>query len=360
MKERVKYSDALKFVSIIMVIAIHIFCDYRDLFIGNNQLKYAILTFFDSLTRVAVPMFFMITGSFMLSNKKNEKYLEHLKKRIPNLFIPFFLISIIYYMVNQYNLKENLSIIDFVGLFTTGNIKYHFWFMYTIIMIYMFIPFIKKLVQNISKKELITLIILIFIFGNVMSFLSIIFNKYNIKLLSSFVLPDIIIYINYLLVGYYLYNNKINEKNKKIIYIVAIISIILMNIVDNLYNTEIRIDVILTANSIFALIPSIAVYTLFKDNYDKLNIPKFFDKFITKNSKYIFYIYMLHVLVKEEIVIELINLFYNPVSFIGICVVIILRIILTFIISYIFSIIVEYLYSSISKLIINTSKKLFN
>ena len=142
----------------------------------EKTLKYAILTFFDSLTRVAVPMFFMITGSFMLSNKKNEKYLEYIKKRIPNLFIPFFLISIIYYMVNQYNLKENLSIIDFVGLFTTGNIKYHFWFMYTIIMIYMFIPFIKKLVQNISKKELITLINLIFIFGNVMSFLSIIFN----------------------------------------------------------------------------------------------------------------------------------------------------------------------------------------
>ena len=68
-----------------------------------------------------------------------------------SLFILKLLLSILIILVTfgKNNLKENLSIIDFVGLFTTGNIKYHFWFMYTIIMIYMFIPFIKRLVQNI-------------------------------------------------------------------------------------------------------------------------------------------------------------------------------------------------------------------
>ena len=360
MKERLKYSDALKFISIFMVVVIHIICDYRDMFIGNNQTKYAILTFFDSLTRVAVPIFFMITGTFMLSNKKEEKYIDYLKKRIPNLLFPFIIISMVYYYFNASRMGLKMSLLNFLELFTSGDIKYHFWFMYTIIMIYIFIPFLKVLVQKLKKSELITLILLIFIFGNVMNFLTVIFSALEMNYFRSFLLPDIIIYVNYLFVGYYLYNNKIKEKNKKIIYIVAVISMILMNVVDNLYNNEVRIDVILTANSIFAFMPSIAVYILFKDYYDKIKIPNCINDFITKNSKYIFYIYMIHVLVKEEIVIGLISKFYNPVSFLGILVLIILRTILTFIIRFIISIILEYLYSTTYKLIINTKKRLFN
>ena len=73
MKERVKYCDTLKALSIILVILIHVFSIYRDLYINTNRLYYTILTLGDSFTRIAVPSFLMITGIFMLSKKSEKK-----------------------------------------------------------------------------------------------------------------------------------------------------------------------------------------------------------------------------------------------------------------------------------------------
>lgn len=357
MKNRVRYCDALKFISIILVIVIHIICDYRDTYVGVDHLKYTILTLFDSLTRTAVPIFFMITGSFMLSSKKKETYKEYLLKRIPKLLFPFLLISFIYYLYNTSIANTTFNVLEFIKQFLTNNIKYHFWFMYTIIMIYILIPFIKTLVQNLDKKQLLNLIIVLFIFGNCTYFINTVVSKIQNNFFIAFNYPDILISMNYLVVGYYLYNNKVSNKNKKIIYIFAIISLILMNVVDNLYNTQTRMDVILTPNSIFALFPSVAVYILFKENYDKLKIPESINNFITNNSKYIFYIYMLHVLVKEIIFFDLLKGVFIPNGFIQNSLELIIRIIITIIVTYIVSVIAEFIYEKIIVKSFNKIKK---
>ena len=89
-KERVKYCDSLKAISIILVILIHILAIYRDMYINTNKVYYFILSFADSFTRIAVPMFFMITGIFMLSKPPEKSYKIYLKKRLLKLIIPLF------------------------------------------------------------------------------------------------------------------------------------------------------------------------------------------------------------------------------------------------------------------------------
>ena len=166
-KERVKYCDALRFWAIVSVILIHIFADFRDSYLVQDRLCYFIVTFFDSITRMGVPIFFMLTGIFMLGSNKEESYTQFLKKRVSKLFIPFFLISIVYYIYEGFKNNTSLSILSFLNVFTSNQIKYHFWFMYSIILIYLVLPFVKKLVQDLSKKELRTLIFVIFS-GNVL------------------------------------------------------------------------------------------------------------------------------------------------------------------------------------------------
>ena len=97
---------------------------------------------------------------------------------------------------------------------TSSQTAYHLWFLPTIILIYMFIPFLKKLVKALSKKELFTLILLIIIFGNLFKVLNELSNIFNHGVLENFTIPDLIIYTNYLFIGYYLYkyNVKINKK----------------------------------------------------------------------------------------------------------------------------------------------------
>ena len=74
-KKREIYSDVLKIVSIFMVILIHILSPYREMYYPQNGKFFLLLSIIDDFTRVAVPIFFMITGTFMLS-KKTEKYTQ--------------------------------------------------------------------------------------------------------------------------------------------------------------------------------------------------------------------------------------------------------------------------------------------
>lgn len=355
MKERVKYCDALRFISIFLVISIHILCDFRDIYVGTDTLKYAILSFFDSLNRAAVPIFLMITGAFMLSSNKKEKYSEFFIKRITKLFFPFVIISFIYYLFYILNNNKDFNFLSFLELFTSNKIKYHFWFMYCIILIYLFIPFLKVMIQNLKKKDILNLSILIFVFGNILSFIITISSRFELSFMNSFALSQNIICVNYLFVGYYLYNNDISKRNKKIIYILAIISIVFLNIADHFYNTNFRDDVFFTPISIFSIMPGCALFLIFKDYYDKLKIPSKINRFIVDNSKYIFYVYMLHVLVKEEFVIKILEKFLLPSelsnNFIGVLVICVFRMFFTLIISFIVAIVFEYLYMKLSNML---------
>src|SRR5699024_10071113 len=107
-----------------------------------------------------------------------------------------------------------------------------FWFMYIIILIYIFIPFIKVLVQNLKRNELRNLIIVIFILGNVLKTINLYTSKIDITLFTGITLKDITIYSNYVLLGYYLYNYDIKQNTRKKIYIIGILCILLIPIAD--------------------------------------------------------------------------------------------------------------------------------
>ena len=258
MNKRVEYADTLRFMAIIFIIALHTFARFRYNDIVNNSPYYVILPIIDSCMRTGVPIFFMLTGAFMLNKKIEDDYFVFLKKRMPKLIIPFFLISIIYYLPLECNPHENTSIIGFFIKFTSfGGTEFHLWFMYVIIMIYFLIPFINKFVKVLTKEDLKKIIIIIIVFGNLFNTISKICISYNIGLLNGFLLPDFIIYINFLLMGYYLYNYDLNTKEKKCIYSLAIISVILMSIANYFYIANDINDFMLNCESIFPVFPSI-------------------------------------------------------------------------------------------------------
>lgn len=311
-KKRLKYCDALKAIAILLIVAIHVLAFFRDTYVSTNKLYYTLLTFVDSLTRVGVPIFFMVTGTLMLSKKKEEKYSIYLVKRLPKLVIPLLLISFVYYLYENNKNGTPGSILNFLQIVTSsGGIKYHFWFMYIIIMIYIFIPFIKVLVQNLKKNELKNLIITIFIFGNVLKTLNYYLGNYNYSLFSGFCLSDLITYMNYVLLGYYLYTYEVSTALRKKFYIFGIIFILILPIADMLYIDDSRNDAMLTCVSLFPFIPSIAFYLLFKYNYNHQKIPTVINKIIDIISPITLYIYLLHVIIMETIM-KLINQLWFP------------------------------------------------
>ncbi len=360
MKERVKYCDALRFIAMIMVIGLHCFSLIRDTFVNTNKTYYFLLTFCDSFLRSAVPIFFMLTGAFYLSRKEKINYKSFIKKNIPKLLIPFFIISIIYYLVDCFYFKTlTFSLYDFFEKFFTNGIKYHFWFMYNIIIIYLFIPYLKVLVQNISKKELLTLIILIFIFGNFITTN----NNFTVRFanfsLSAFGIPNLLMYINYLFLGYYIYNTDVNKKIRFIIIALGIVSTLLISISDIiLINYNSHNDAMLAPTSIFLFFPGLAVFVIFKYYYQKMHFLPKLEKLFVNNNKLIFYIYMFHVLVMSFIQKQIAKYVAND-RLIKCLFSFVITYILTCILTYLLSFIFEKVYNFFHEAIMKMWKKIF-
>ncbi len=344
-KERVKYCDSLKAISIILVVLIHILAVYRDLYLGiGHMVYYFLLSFADSFTRIAVPMFFMITGIFMLSKPPEKSYKIYLKKRLPKLIIPLIVFSIVYYIYENIEAGENLSILNFFQLLTSsGDVRYHFWFMYEIIKIYLLLPFLEIMIKNISKNALRNLIILIFIIGNFISFISGITNRLDINLFGGLSFSRTAMCINYLFLGYYLYKYPVNKKVKILIYIGAILSIIILPIADLFLVGDVRNDQFFVITSIFPILPTIAVFLLFKEHYDKWNIMQKLEPITNRLAKQSIWIYLTHV-----IVMELLQKYLPvPQRFLSVIILTVVLLILTVAISYILAIVLDWLYKKI-------------
>jgi surface polysaccharide O-acyltransferase-like enzyme len=343
-KKRELYSDILKIIAIFLVVVIHVMALYRDKYFYTNGKYYALLTFVDSFTRIAVPIFFMITGTFMLS-KTTEKYSDYFKKRIPKLLIPFFLISIFYYIYECNKVGASLSIKDFILAFLNGSIKYHLWYMYAIILIYLIIPFLQVLVQNLDRKKLLYLIIIIFILSNVFNTTYLLTNRYEYGMLKAFTLPNIFSHINCLFIGYYLHKYEISKNKRRVLGILSIICICMIPVADHFFVDGSRNDEMLVVTSIFPIIPAVFSY-LFAKEYFKFKKETIFTKIIPIISSCTLYIYMIHVYIIEKFEKDLSKHWISDGLKQDI-----LRIILVTIVSFIVSVLISYLIVTIQSLI---------
>ena len=103
MKSRLLWCDILRVIATIMVISIHTISVYQYNYIKPLQpLPYFIFGIFDSLNRMAVPAFFMLTGALTLK-KNNElvtkrSYICFVKNIFYRLIIPLIIFSLIIYL----------------------------------------------------------------------------------------------------------------------------------------------------------------------------------------------------------------------------------------------------------------------
>ena len=140
--------NVLKYISSILIIVLHL----RPFLNFSNELD---LAFNNIVTRICVPIFFMITGYFVAKKEKeNKNYIkDYIKKIIPLyfvwslLYIPVAVGTIIQYLpiINEYVSKINIAlplliilsvillpIIVLVALCYTG-VYYHLWYFPAII-----------------------------------------------------------------------------------------------------------------------------------------------------------------------------------------------------------------------------------
>ena len=316
MKKRDYKLDLLRVISMIMVVIIHIANYYCRAFNDIDKISYLGALIFNTISRISVPFFFMISGATLL-NKKYDKGKN--KERIIKKIITLSVITIIYFIWDKYYMNKDINII----LLLSKPERKLLWFMYAIIGIYIALPFIKCMVDKMRKEEDKPFAILWLIFNGILKYLNI-GNTYLIPIISG------TYYLGYFVIGYMIikYYNYINKKrNNKLLLVMSIISFVSVIILTYFISIDRdkHFTKLLTYSNFLIMIASLSSFIyLYFNIKDKENI------IISKLSNLSFGIYLFHGIILDFIM-KLIP-YKNIYSYIGIPVILVVVIFITSII----------------------------
>lgn len=214
----------LRILATFSVITIHVSGPLVVKFDEISFFDWNVANFFDSISRYSVPIFFMISGTLLLS--KDHILMNFLKKRLGKILPPFLTWSIFYSFLNRYFFEDDsYSFIKIVKDVFYGA-EDHLWFIYALIGVYLTVPILRKWIKDASKKEIqYVLIIWMFTLFFTIPKVKIYFPKIDLTYFSG--------YIGYFILGYYLSLSIY----KRLVSILLIVSGVIITFIGTYYFT---------------------------------------------------------------------------------------------------------------------------
>ena len=156
MRERVVFFDVLRCVAAIAVIAIHVLAPYRQMLGDIPFDQWVTAVGVNSVTRWAVPVFILISGALMLSDRRPFNAQYYLKRRLGKVLVPFLLWSAFYALLSGLTIKGyDLGVTEQVLRDSPWHATYyHLGFFYYFIPLYLLIPFFQFVVRNHGDNAL--------------------------------------------------------------------------------------------------------------------------------------------------------------------------------------------------------------
>ena len=227
MKENKKFSkretnyDLLRIVSTIAVIMIHVSAIYKNAITDNrifgeeysNHILAIII--YNTLSRFAVPCFMMISGAFLLSDKRNGNYKHFYKKAFYNIGVTTIIFSVLYFIFSESIILARVilkgeSIRDIILPIQDvlkGSPYYHMWYMYTLLVVYIFIPVIVKIMHDMTEQTFQTLCLLSLFVTTISGWMSSFEVNWSVA--------KAICYMGYIMAGYQIRVHFASKKNNK-------------------------------------------------------------------------------------------------------------------------------------------------
>lgn len=194
MKEKNYNLEAVRMVSFILVIAIHVTNYFCRAYGRITQGEYLFALFLDTAARVSVPAFFMISGALLLG--REEPVRKHVQRllRFAGVLIVW---SAVYYFWNIYYMGTPYDLRNILYEPTEA----HLWYLYAMIPIYLVLPFFQILCRgmDIKMERIFLLITTVAVAGNYGMWLIGEEAYYDLPLIGDR------IYAYYIFLGYYLY-----------------------------------------------------------------------------------------------------------------------------------------------------------
>ena len=219
---RLIHIDLLRLLAIFLVIFNHTgnrgYILFADRYGTLVYFPYMLLSIF---CKIAVPIFFMISGALLL--KKDESFKQLFTKRILRMVIVLFMISIPYYI--WLHPSDGMSISNFFSCIYGSSTSGTLWYLYSYIGLLLILPFLRKMVKNMNEKDFIYLFTGYLVFVGIIPCLEYYLWGGSVTLNQSF---SAVLFttqnVFYALMGYYLEHRLDHESLKtKYVCIAAII-----------------------------------------------------------------------------------------------------------------------------------------
>jgi len=295
-KNKLLWPDIIRIISVFLVIVIH--ASATEV-LSWKQVKtpdWIIGNIYDSLARISVPLFIMLSGSLLIHKKDNLK--TFFKKRVKRILLPWMFWGTILLFVNNFAQLSNLltgKVLNFndFKILLMENFLSGFWFMPMIVGIYLTTPIIKKFAVNATKKELKYFLSIWFVLA---SLLPTAHNLFNLNI--SFIIPNWFAYLGYFVGGYCIvHRSKISENHlwqSKLIFITSLIFTIFGTYFLSAKNNQF-VGYLYEYLSVNVLLMSFSSFILLFNYFEKIKLNNKTTSYIHLISKYSFGILLSHI-----------------------------------------------------------------
>ena len=295
----IQYLDTLRALATLGVIVVHVSSPVLNMTFMRNMNFWCVGNMVDSSVRFAVPLFLMLSGATMLSREYSLS--GFYKKRMTRVLVPFLFWMVVYWVFRWLMLSPRKQPEGFgnimqwaVNLLLDEGVSKHFWYVYMILFIYLFVPFMGKAVRKVSNPQLLYGLLAWIVLCIATYSLNLSFYKwtgdYHLKLLGY------VEYSGFLVLGYYLAKTTTSRNKTRLIAGLAFIASVAVCatgawLMSSGHGLNLSIYSYLSVNTI---IQSVAVFMLVKDSSIK---NKFACRVQKTISDYSYGIYLVHIIV---------------------------------------------------------------
>ena len=289
--KRVLSFDVMRIVAAFSIVAQHVGGQFW--LMSFPSAEWEIRNVYISLAQWGVAVFIMISGALFLSPDKPLDVKRLFRKNLMRIVYAFLFWSVIYVLVVQ-GVDQGPKI-AFLSVLKGPP---HFWFLYVLIGIYVALPVLKAIAAQEKAFNYFVGLALIttFVIPSIFSHIAL-FNQSRMQVLADyydgFGLSSLY-FITYFILGHWLFSHPISCRMRKVIYLLAALSIVLSVIGTRWLSFRLGFCHGFFYDDLhpFVLIPGVAVFVFLKDRFRSLS--PHWSRIVVKLSSYSFGIYLVH------------------------------------------------------------------
>lgn len=259
----IAYIDNIRIFAAVMVIMLHCLSDYLTS-IDTEASAWWIAGMVCEMNRVGVPLFFMISGYLVMQSDRTRQAGTFYRRRIKRLVLPFFVWNFLYYVYFRLVEQKPFFSMNFVlEFFNTGS-GYHLWFVYSMLILSLFMPFVKMVLDASGRRMQWIFFLLTILQTTIKPTLNLLLDG---KIYFYFAEDGMIGYLGYVVLGWLLGSSEISKSQSRAVYILGGITALAAAKINCTWAAEGRGFVLNGGYTINHYLEAAAVFLMFRNGF---------------------------------------------------------------------------------------------